>query len=156
MKEKIKVRKARLKDVPYIRKLVNKFASEGKMLPLSLNQIYERLRDFWVIEKDEKVVGCGALKIMWEDLGEIRSLAISTLRQKKGYGKLLVEKMLAEAITLELKKVFVLTYILDFFEQFGFKQVRKSKLPHKIWLDCINCPKFPKCDEISLIKKLRK
>lgn len=150
----MKIRKARLKDVPYIRKLVNKFAAEEKMLPLSLNQIYERLRDFWIIEMNEKLVGCGALKIMWEDLGEIRSLAISTSKQKKGYGKILVEKMLEEAITLELKKVFVLTYIPDFFEQFGFKQVQKSKLPHKIWLDCINCPKFPKCDEIPLIKTL--
>ena len=154
MKNKITIRKAKLKDVLYIRKLVNEFASKGKMLSLSLNQIYERLRDFWVIEKNKKIIGCGALKITWDNLGELRSLAISPLYQKKGYGKILVEKMIQEAVTLELKKIFALTYVPNFFKQFGFKKITKSKLPHKIWFDCINCPKFPDCDEIALIKTL--
>lgn len=155
MKEII-IRKAKVKDANGIRKLVNFFASEGKMLPLSLNLIYERLRDFTVIERNEKIVGCGALRITWKNLGEIRSLAILKKFQKKGYGKKLLENLLAEAEEIGLEKIFVLTYIPEFFEKFGFEKIAKSKLPHKIWFDCINCPKFPRCDEIGMMKNLKK
>ena len=156
MKEKIVIRKANIKDANEIRKLVNSFASEGKMLPLSMNLVYERLRDFTVIEKKGKIIGCGALRITWKNLGEIRSVAISKNFQKKGYGKKLIEILFKEAEELGLEKIFVLTYIPEFFEKFGFEKIAKSKLPHKIWLDCINCPKFPRCDEIAMMKKLKK
>jgi len=156
MKEKIVIRKANIKDANEIRKLVNSFASEGKMLPLSMNLVYERLRDFTVIEKKGKIIGCGALRITWKTLGEIRSVAISKNFQKKGYGKKLIEILFKEAEELGLEKIFVLTYIPEFFEKFGFEKISKSKLPHKIWLDCINCPKFPRCDEIAMMKKLKK
>lgn len=155
-KQKVIIRKAKLKDANSIRKIVNKFASEGKMLPLSFNQIYEKIRDFFVIEKNGKIIGCGALKIIWKDLGEIRSVAIGKMDQKKGYGKLLIDEILKEAENLDIKKIFVLTYIPEFFEKFGFEKISKSKLPHKIWIDCINCPKFPRCDEIPMIKFLKK
>ncbi|HDD64870.1 MAG TPA: N-acetyltransferase [Firmicutes bacterium] len=148
------IRKAVLNDASKIREIVNNFASEGKMLPISYNQIYERIRDFWVVEENKKIIGCGALKITWKDLGEIRSLAIIPSKQKKGYATKLIEKMFEEARNLGIKKIFVLTYIPEFFEKFGFKRISKSKLPHKIWLDCVNCPKFPKCDEIALMKFL--
>ncbi|MCD6407652.1 N-acetyltransferase [bacterium] len=150
------IRKANIKDANEIRKLVNSFASEGKMLPLSMNLVYERLRDFTVIEKKGKIIGCGALRITWKTLGEIRSVAISKNFQKKGYGKKLIEILFKEAEELGLEKIFVLTYIPEFFEKFGFEKISKSKLPHKIWLDCINCPKFPRCDEIAMMKKLKK
>ncbi len=156
MKKEIVIRKAKLKDVNEIRKIVNKFAEEGKMLPLSLNQLYEKIRDFTVIEKKGKIIGCGALKIIWKNLAEIRSIAIRKNFQKKGYGRKLVESLLEEAEQLDIKKVFVLTYIPEFFEKFGFEKIIKSKLPHKIWIDCINCPKFPRCDEIPMIKILKK
>jgi len=156
MKEKIVIRKANVKDANEIRKLVNSFASEGKMLPLSMNLVYERLRDFTVIEKKGKIIGCGALRITWKTLGEIRSMAISKNFQKKGYGKKLIETLFKEAEELGLEKIFVLTYIPEFFEKFGFEKISKSKLPHKIWFDCINCPKFPRCDEIAMMKKLKK
>ena len=155
MKEEI-IRKAKLKDVNEIRKIVNYFAAEGKMLPLSLNQIYEKIRDFTVIEKNGKIIGCGALKIIWKDLAEIRSIAIKKKFQKKGYGKKLIESLLKEAEEIDIKKVFVLTYVPQFFEKFGFERTTKSKLPHKIWVDCINCPKFPRCDEIPMIKIIKK
>jgi len=154
MKKEILIRKAVLNDASKIREIVNNFASEGKMLPISYNQIYERIRDFWVVEENKKIIGCGALKITWKDLGEIRSLAIIPSKQKKGYATKLIEKMFEEARNLGIKKIFVLTYIPEFFEKFGFKRISKSKLPHKIWLDCVNCPKFPKCDEIALMKFL--
>jgi amino-acid N-acetyltransferase len=155
MKEEI-IRKAGLRDVNEIRKIVNYFASEGKMLPLSLNQIYEKIRDFTVIEKNKKIIGCGALKIIWKDLAEIRSVAVKRKFHKKGYGKKLIENLLKEAKELDIKKVFVLTYVPQFFEKFGFERITKSKLPHKIWIDCINCPKFPRCDEIPMIKIIKK
>ncbi len=151
----IKIRKANIKDAKQIRDIVNFFAENGKMLPISYNQIYERIRDFWVIEKGKKIIGCGALKPMWKDLAEIRSVAIKERYQKKGYGKILIEKLLEEGKELGFKKVFVLTYKPEYFEKFGFKKISKSKLPHKIWLDCINCPKFPKCDEVALIKTFK-
>lgn len=150
------IRKAKTADVNHIKKLVNSFAGEGRMLPISINQIYDRLRNFWVIELNGKIIGCGALKIVWKDLGEIRSIAILKKHQKKGYGNMLVYKLLKEAETLELKKVFVLTYVPVFFEKLGFERIMKSKLPHKVWSDCINCPKFPRCDETALLKKLEK
>ncbi|MGC8977459.1 MAG: N-acetyltransferase [Candidatus Ratteibacteria bacterium] len=155
-KEDFLIRKAKLKDANSIREIVNSFAVEGKMLPLSLNQIYEKIRDFSVIEKNGKLIGCGALKIIWKDLAEIRSIAIKKKYQKKGYGKKLVENLLKEAEDLDIKKIFVLTYIPDFFSKFGFEKIQKSKLPRKIWSDCINCPKFPRCDEIAMLKILKK
>ncbi|HOK56471.1 MAG TPA: N-acetyltransferase [bacterium] len=154
--EEIIIRKSKLKDVPSIRQIVNKFAMEGKMLPLSLNQIYERIRDFTVLERNGKIIGCGALKIIWKDLAEIRSLAVKQQFQKKGYGKKIVEVLLKEAEELEIKRVFVLTYNPEFFSRFGFEKISKQKLPHKIWVDCINCPKFPRCDEIPMMNILKK
>ncbi|HOV22428.1 MAG TPA: N-acetyltransferase [bacterium] len=152
----IKIRKATIKDTKHIKKIVDKFADEEKMLPLSYNQIYERIRDFWVIESGKQIIGCGSLKPTWKDLAEIRSLAVKENFQKMGYGKLLIENILKEGEQLGFKKIFVLTYKPGYFEKFGFKKISKSKLPHKIWFDCINCPKFPKCDETALIKELIK
>jgi len=148
------VRKATLKDAPAIRRLVNTFAQDGKMLPLSYNQIYERLRDFWILESCGRPVGCVALKIIWKDLGEIRSLAVNQRFQKQGFARVLLKELLEEATSLGLKKVFALTYLPEFFEKFGFQRIPKTKLPHKIWLDCINCPRFPRCDEVAVLKQL--
>ncbi len=156
MKANIIFRKALIRDVAGIRRMVNEFASNGKMLPLSFNQIYEHLRDFWVIEKNGRIIGCVALKVIWKDLGEVRSLAINQRYQKKGYGRILMANVEKEARTLGLKKIFALTYVPQFFEKMGFQRIPKGKLPHKIWLDCINCPKFPRCDEIAVLKTINK
>lgn len=153
---KITLRRAKMGDVNQIRRLINNFAAEGTMLPVSLNMLYERLRNFLVVEENNKIIGCVALKIVWKDLGEIRSLAISKKHQGKGYGKILVKKALNEAKALDLKKIFTLTYVPEFFEKLGFEKIMKSKLPHKVWSDCINCPKFPRCDETALLKILKK
>ncbi|MCM8821516.1 MAG: N-acetyltransferase [Candidatus Omnitrophica bacterium] len=151
---KIDIRPAVMGDVYEIKNLINSQAKKGKMLPVSLNQIFENLRNFWVICDNGKVIGCGALKIVWRNLGEIRSLAIRNTKQKMGYGTKLIEMLILEAKKLEIKKIFVLTYAPDFFEKFGFVRIEKTKLPHKIWFDCINCPKFPRCDEVPMIKNL--
>lgn len=148
------IRKAKIQDINQIQSLINYFAKQDLMLPRSLNELYENLRDFWVAEENKKIVGCSALHISWDDLAEIKSLAVAKSRQKKGLGKDLVEACLSEAIQLGAKQIFVLTYKPDFFKRFGFKRVGTKSLPHKIWAECINCCKFPDCQEIALIKKL--
>jgi amino-acid N-acetyltransferase len=152
---KINIRPAVMDDAYQIKNLINEHARKGKMLPVSINQVFENLRNFFVLTDDKgKILGCGALKIIWKDLGEIRSVAIKNSKQKKGLGTQMVEKLLEEAKKIGIKRVFVLTYVPEFFEKFGFVRTEKTKLPQKIWFDCINCPKFPRCDEIPLIKKL--
>lgn len=125
------------------------------MIPRSLNELYEDVRDFVVCEHDGNVCGVCALHIMWEDLAEIRSLAVDRKYQKMGIGKKLVTHCLEEAKALGLKKVFALTYHRDFFKKMDFVDIDKSALPQKIWGDCLRCPKFPECDEHAVIIELR-
>ena len=145
------VRPARMGDVREIVEIVNIYASKGLMLHRSLSQVYEGLREYEVAEEDGQIIGCGALNITWEDLGEIRSVAVREGYQGKGIGRWVVEALLTDARQLDLKRVFVLTYQPKFFAKFGFKEIEKDTLPHKVWRDCINCVKFPDCDEIAMI-----
>lgn len=151
----MKIRKAKISDIKPIHKLINEFAKKGEMLPRSLNELYENIRDFFIAEESNEMHGVCALHILWEDLAEIKSLAVKKESQKKGIGRLLVKKCLNEAKKIGVKKVFVLTYIPEFFKKAGFKELDKSKLPQKIWGECIKCPKFPECDEIALIYKFK-
>jgi len=148
------IRKARISDPPVIAGMVNEFAARQLMLPRALSEIYESLRDFVVYERDGKVVGCGALHITWEGLGEIRSVAVLEEAQGLGIGTEMVEACLKEARQLGIKRLFVLTYAPGFFRRLGFRDCPKESLPHKIWTDCIKCPKFPHCDEEALILDL--
>ncbi len=148
------VRKARLKDAPLIHSLIRDYAEEGILLPRSLNSIYEHIRDFWIYEEEGEVLGCCALQIVWEDLAEIRSLAVRKDRRGEGIGQALIHACVKEAGDLGISKVFSLTYAKEYFERFGFKVVDKGVLPHKVWSDCINCVKFPNCDEIAVILEL--
>ena len=151
------LRKAKIQDVKSIHTILTHYADQSLLLPRSLSELYDHLRDFYVIENSKvkgSLVGVCTLSICWEDLGEIRSLAVVEESQKKGLGSKLVEACLSEVVELGLRKVFVLTLIKDFFTRFGFKEVEKSLLPHKIWADCIKCPKFPDCDEIAMILEL--
>jgi len=149
------IRKARIGDVKQIQALINSFAKQDLMLPRSLNEIYEQLRDFWVAERGRKVVGCCALHISWDNLAEIKCLAVVKARQREGVGKELVLLSIKEAKQLGAKRVFVLTYKPGYFKKFGFKGIRNSQLPHKIWAECINCCKFPNCQEVALVKVLK-
>ena len=148
------VRRARLSDAKEIQSLVNRLAKEEALLPLSLSSIFEHIRDFLVVEEDGKIIGCCALHIIWEDIAEIRSLAVEKEEQHKGYGVSLINSALKEAQELGLKKVFCLTTKPEFFKKLGFKEISKKSLPHKIWKDCIECSKFPECDEVALIYHL--
>jgi len=150
-KKELIYRKARISDAKTIQKIINVHASNDEMLPRSLNQIYESLRDFNVCEVEGEVRGCCALHILWEDLAEIRSVAIASEYQGLGIGKTLVETAIGEAGDLGLPGVFLLTYKPDYFSRFGFRVIEKSALPHKVWKDCINCPKFPDCGEVAMM-----
>jgi amino-acid N-acetyltransferase len=146
------IRKARAEDVPAIQKLVAYFAARGELLPRTLNELYQHLRDFFVCELHEEVVGIAALSLYWEDLAEVRSLAVQEGQGGKGLGAALVHACLDEAARLGIRRVFALTYRPGFFEKLGFREIDKRALPQKIWKDCIRCAKFACCDEVALIR----
>ena len=149
------VSKAKICDAQRMHKMINEFADNGEMLGRALSEIYENLRDFFVIrDSNNQVVACIALHISWADLAEIKSLAVSEDKQGQRLGSLLVKACLEEAMELGIATVFCLTYKPGFFEQHGFRQVDKMELPHKVWAECYRCPKFPNCDEVALICNL--
>src|SRR5690554_5607645 len=147
-------RKARMTDVEGLHTLINSYAGQGLMLPRSRSMIYESLREFTVVEDDGEFLGTGGLHIIWEDLAEIRALALSAKGTGRGIGRKLVENLLIEAEELSIPRVFVLTYQREFFEKCGFRLVDKEQMPPKVWTECINCPKFPNCDEQAMIKEV--
>lgn len=148
------IRKAQMRDVKAIQKLLTSFANRGDMLSRSLSELYESLRDFYVAVEDDGLLGAAALHIVWDDLAEVRSVAVSEDVGRKGIGTLLVQACIDEAREIGLNRIFCLTYKPDFFAKFGFRLVDKSELPHKVWGDCIKCVKFPDCDENAMILDL--
>ena len=124
------------------------------MLARPLSEIYENIRDYFVVRAGERVIACASLHVNWSDLAEIKSLAVAEDSQKQGIGDQLVEACLREAKELGIPTVFCLTYKPVFFERFGFCQLEKMELPRKVWTECYRCPKFPNCDEVALIYHL--
>lgn len=150
------IRKATIKDVKAIHGLLQEYGRKGELLPRPLSVLYDHVRDFsvYVDDRDDSVIGCCALQFCWDDLAEIRSLAVHPDHLGKKIGSKLTEEILLEAESFAVKKVFALTYRPDFFERFGFVQIDRSELPLKIWADCIMCVKFPDCDEIAMMKEI--
>lgn len=148
------IRRAHVTEVTAIKSLIDRQVTKDLMLPRALNEIYQNLRDFFVYFRDDKVVGCVALHIVWKDLAEVRSLAVEEEYRGLGLGKLLVERAVEDARELSIPKVFALTYVPDFFEKLGFTRIEKSELPHQVWADCVKCHKFPDCGEIPLTLNL--
>lgn len=149
------IRRATLQDVRKIHQLISEQAKTGSILPRALSDLFTQVREFLVRPGNDtgELVGCGALHIVWEDLAEIRSLAVTTSHQRRGIGSELIEALLEEARTMGIVKVFVLTDRVRLFERLGFEKMDKGELPHKIWADCIKCTKFPHCDEVALVRK---
>ena len=150
----MKIRKASIMDVKGIHTLINRYARKDKMLPRSMNEIYENIRDHVVCVDEGEIVGVCALHVLWDDLGEIRSLAVRRGFQGRGIGRKLVKRSVRDARGLGLRRIFVLTYSPEFFRSVGFRDVDKSELPHKVWGDCLRCHKFPDCDETALIMEV--
>ena len=156
------IRNVRMGDVKAVYDLLAHFARQELLLARSLSSLYDQLRDFKVYtitddsqksggQPKEIIAGAGALHVCWENLAEVRSLVVADHHQGKGIGSALVQACLDEAELLGITRVFTLTYQADFFEKFGFKPIDKSELPHKVWSDCLQCPKFPDCNEEALI-----
>lgn len=166
------IRQAVIRDIRDIHSILKGYADLDLLLPRPLSELYDHLRDYFVLQecssdstlpqrdpenlstKDTKIQGVCGLHICWEDLAEIKSLAVRDASRGRGFGRRLVQACMDEAHSLGIKRVFVLTYIPDFFRKLGFKEADKALLPHKIWADCMKCPKFPDCGEVALIYDL--
>jgi amino-acid N-acetyltransferase len=145
------VRPATIHDVVYIHDLVDSYAHMGNLLPRAMAELYRHLRDFFVIEQDHKIVGCGALEIFTETLGEVRSLVVADEYKGQGHGQKLVAYIIEEARHTGLRQIMVLTYVPEFFYKLGFRMVEKDTLPEKVWGVCVKCYKFNNCDEIAVV-----
>ncbi len=151
------VRKAGIGDVAGMFRIINYYAEKQLMLPKTYLQLYENLRDYSVVPDPSnpgQIAGCGALHIYWEDLAEIRALAVAPSTTQKGIGSRLVEKLLEEAREYGLEQVFLFTYVPDFFRRFGFIQVEHRSMPLKVYNECFHCPKFNTCDELAMVLHL--
>jgi amino-acid N-acetyltransferase len=148
------LRRARASDAPDIQRLIKAYADQGLMLPRSLSEIYDNLRDFFVVEDEAGLVGCAACHVTWEDLAEVKCMAVREDCRGQGWGRRLLEACIEDALAVGVRRAFVLTYIPGFFEARGFRRIEKSELPQKIWSECIHCVHFPNCDEIALIRDL--
>jgi amino-acid N-acetyltransferase len=149
----LNIRPARVGDVPAIYELIRTFADRKLMIRRSMGELYESIREFLVaVDNENRVVGCVALHVFWEDLAELKCLAVAEDLQGQGIGRHLVDACWEAARNLELVSVFTLTYSVGFFERCGYHQIDKSELPHKIWNECVRCPLFPSCQEVALIR----
>lgn len=152
---RIEVRPARTGDIREVEPLITRFANDNVMLPKSFDQLARNFREFVVATDDAgRVVGCGALRIYNEELAELCSLAVDEGYQGMGIGRMLVERLVAEAEALGLDDVFALTLQPGFFGRLGFAPAAKENFPLKVWADCRNCPKLHACDEIAVVRKV--
>jgi amino-acid N-acetyltransferase len=149
------IRQSAIGDVPTIHHLLEIYAAKGNLLPRTFSELYRHLRDFFVIEIGGKVVACAALEIFTEDLGEVRSLVVDEAHERRGLGRLLVERITDEARAIGLKRLMALTYVPVFFHKLGFQTVSMDTLPEKVWGVCVKCYKYNNCDETAVLKELR-
>lgn len=150
------IRKATIEDIKTIHALLKYYGDRGELLARPLSSLYDHVRDFNVYDNSEGkgILGCCALQFCWEDLAEIRSLAVQENFTGKSIGRKLIEAAFIEAGVYKIKKLFTLTYKPEFFKKFGFIPIDKAELPIKTWADCIHCVKFPDCDETAMLKLL--
>ncbi len=151
----MRIRKAKLTDVPDIHRLVNHYAGERIMLPRTLTDLYENVWEFTVVAEESGVLlGCGALKLYNQEVAEIRSLCVDEKLKTKGIGRQMMEELLDEAEAFGLKTVFALTVAPAFFEKLGFRQVPRERFPTKVWRDCLRCERYTCCDEKAVTMEL--
>jgi len=151
------LRRGRVEDVPRIYDLLTNLAEQGQLLPRSLSELYDVIRDFFIAHPEDgsgSLAGMCALHTCWAGLGEIRSLVVDARFQNQGIGQRLVEACFEEARDIGLKRIFVLTYIPEYFERFDFQYIDKAELPQKIWAACFKCVKFPECGEVAMAREI--
>ena len=151
----LELRKAAMRDVQPLLKLINDYAAQGIMLPRTEFEMSENIRDFTVAYSGSQLVGCGALHFYTPTSAEVRSLAVDPAIKSRGVGRQVVTALEHEAIENDLHAIFAFTYVPEFFRRLGFHEVERGALPLKVWKDCLRCPKFQCCDEIAVIKALK-
>ncbi|WNF38545.1 N-acetyltransferase [Bacillaceae bacterium IKA-2] len=149
------IRNAVMSDVMTIYNLIDLYAKDGIVLARTRASIYENLQSMYVATENNEILGIAGLHILGEDLAEIRSLIVSPSHSGKGIGKALVNQIVIETAKLEIEKLLTLTYQVEFFKKCGFEIVEKETMPQKVWKDCINCAKFPVCDETAMVNHVR-
>ena len=147
-------RKPTFSDIEFIYDIVNNYANKGVMLPRSRNTLYETIRDMIVAEENGAIIGVGGLHVVWDELAEIRTMAVKPEYVNKGIGREIVRLLIDEGKKIGVKQFFALTYKTNFFYNNGFRKISKDDLPHKVWKECIECPKFPNCDEVAMIMRV--
>ena len=148
---KLRTRKALLPDAPKIHALIESYAGAGILLPRTIGEICENVRDFTVVEQKGKVIGCGALHLYGQHLAEVRSIVVTREAQGQGAGSKLVDALLNEARQHDVAQVCLFTRSPQYFGRLGFVEVPHAVLPDKIFKDCRNCPMFTHCDETAMI-----
>ncbi len=147
----ITYRAARIGDVPAMHGLINHFAERKLMLSRPLGELYENVRDFLVAEAEPGgLVGCAAVHIDTATIGELKALAVAEAIHGRGVGRGLVAACFAAAHDLGMERLFCLTYQVEFFSRLGFTKVDRSRLPTKVWSECVRCHRFLDCDEVAM------
>ena len=148
------IERAKTIDVNDIHNLITPFARQGEMLYRPLSELYENIRDYYVVRNEGNLIGCASLHVVWEDLAEVKAVAVAEDWQSHGLGGILVQKCIAEARELGIATVFCLTHKPGYYERLGFVQADVMNLPRKVWGECLRCPKFPQCNEIAMVMHL--
>jgi amino-acid N-acetyltransferase len=147
----VAIRRARLEDITGIAAVMADYVIQGALLPRPVSELYQCVREFHVATHGGEVVACAALRLLWGDLGEVRSLAVRPDHHGHGLGAALVRKVLEDARTLGVPRVIALTREVAFFERCGFAVVSRDTLPRKVWTDCVRCPRRHACDEVAVV-----
>jgi len=148
----VHTRNAVLPDVSQIHTIIQLYSEKGTLLPRTIAELSENVRDFVVVEDDGKIIGCGALHLYGMHLAEIRSIAVLPAAKGCGAGRKLVEALLDEAERHHVTCVCLFTRIPQFFGHMGFTVARREELPDKIYKDCLHCPNLFACDEIAMVR----
>ena len=151
---KVSVRAAEKDDIDAISALVTYYAELGSLLPRPKGEITRHLEHFLVASVGDEIAGCASLELFSPELGEIRSLMVSSKYQRRGIASNLINRLIDRAQNMEVKQVMALTYVPELFHQHGFRTVDKSIFPEKVWGICVNCYKFNNCDEIAVLLEL--
>jgi argininosuccinate lyase len=156
------LRRAQVADVPGIAGVMAPYVVEGSLLPRPVSELYQCVREFHVVERapsgagspengtGPSIVACAALRLLWRDLGEVRSLAVRPDAHGKGLGAALVAAVVADARALGLPRIIALTREVGFFQRSGFNAQPRESIPRKVWTDCVRCPKRHACDEVAM------
>ena len=150
----MKIRQAKVQDVKQMHRIIEFYADNKEMLHRSLNSIYENIQEYVVAEYKGNIIGCGALHVSWDNLAEVKALAVERTYARQGIGTKIVKTLEQNALALGIYTTFALSFKPAFFQKMGYEVISREVLPQKIWSECINCHLFPDCGEVPLIKDL--